>query len=102
MFPAEIIILLSMVSTLEGDSSYKSRLAGMDEYVDYLYRSLVWRGFLETSGDSAFRMTSMGETELKQFLEENTSRARTIIESLHKLGIESAHKFEELSMGKTG
>jgi len=97
MFPREMVILMAMA--LPGDSGMALLNRPMDvmnEYIGYLYNSLVWRGYLRKNGSKAYELTSMGKETLTIFLNENRAQAKDIITALQQLGIESTRRIEDL------
>jgi predicted transcriptional regulator len=97
VFPSEMVILLSIALSSASDKTLISRpVDGMNEYIGYLYTSLVGRGFLRENGSKRYKLTSKGNEALLKFLDENRSQAESILKALHLLGVESSHKVEEL------
>ena len=97
MFPREMVILMAMA--LPGDSGVTLLNRPMDvmnEYVGYLYNSLVLRGYLKENGANGYELTSMGKETLTVFLNENRTQVEDIIKALQQLGIEGTRKIEEL------
>ena len=105
MFPNELIILLAIA--LSGGSGMTLRTRPMlaaseNEYVGYLYRSLVTRGFISENGSKGFKLTSKGSEALLTFLNKNQTKITEIIEALNVLGIESSYRIRELGKEAIG
>ena len=103
MFPGEMVILLSIA--LSGDSGNSLISRPMDitnEYIGYLYDSLVRRGYLRKTSSTEYQLTSLGQEAMHIFLKENRGKARDIILALQQLGIESSQKIDELGKELTG
>lgn len=98
MFPSEIIILLAMAVSGNFGPALNRPMDVMSEYVEYIYNSLAWRGYLKCTDSNGFKLTASGEEELSRFMNDNRSRGLDVIKALHQLGIESFNKMEELSM----
>ncbi|MBA7486910.1 hypothetical protein ES707_22472 [subsurface metagenome] len=97
MFPGEMVILLSIaLSGGSGNSLISRPMDIMNEYIGYLYGSLVRRGYLRKTGSTKYRLTSLGREAMQIFLKENRSKARDIIQALQQLGIESSQMIDEL------
>ena len=100
MFPSEMLIL--MASAAARDSSKKllaNRMDVVDEYIGYLYDSLVKRGYLKRSSSGEYQLTSMGNEVFFEFLHYNRTRARDMIERLQQLGIEVSPEIDVLKEG---
>ena len=97
MFPSEMVILLSTaVPGGSGDSLISRPMDIMNEYIGYLYDSLVRRGYLRRNSSRKYQLTSLGREAMRIFLKENRSKTREIILALQQLGIESSQKIGEL------
>ena len=97
MFPSEMVILLAIALSGSSGMTLRSRPVDvMNEYIGYLYNSLVRRGYLRKSGSKGYKLTSKGSEALLTFLNENRAQAEDIIKALHQLGVESTYKIEEL------
>ena len=97
MFPREWVILLAMALPSDSSMTLLNRPTGvMNEYIGYLYNSLVLRGYLRENGSKGYELTSMGRKTLTIFLNENRTQLGDIIKALQQLGIESTRKIEEL------
>jgi len=97
MFPSEMVILLSIALSNSSDNTLMNRpMDVMNEYIGYLYTSLVRRGYLKESGSKGYQLTHKGSKALLIFLNKNRSRAEHIIKALNQLGVEGSHKIEDL------
>ena len=90
MFPSEMVVLMAMAST--GQSHSRPLGCPVDvsyDYVDYLYKSLVQRGYLKETTSRAYQLTLKGRLAIFQFLRQNKTRVQDIAEALQNLGIET-------------
>lgn len=101
MFPSEIIILLARAVLSNSGPALNRPMDVMSEYVEYLYNSLAWRGYLKSTDSNGFKLTSLGEEELSKLMNDNRSRAVDVMKALQQLGIETINKMEELRIGVT-
>ena len=89
MFPGEMIILMAIA--IAGDPDKKLLCRPLDvtgEYIGYLCKSLVKRGFLTESKPKSYRLTAKGMSTLFDFLFKNKSRTLDMIKMLQQLGID--------------
>ena len=97
MFPREMGILLATALPSDSNMTLLNRpMDVMNEYIGYLYNSLVLRGYLRGRGSKGYELTSMGAETLTLFLNENRTQAEGIIKALQQLGIESTQKIDSL------
>jgi len=97
MFPSEMVILMSIALSGDADRTLISRpMDVLNEYIGYLYESLIKRGYMRENGSKGYKLTSKGSETLLTFLNENRTKAEDIIEALQQLGIESNYRIGEL------
>jgi len=89
------MLIATVISTDSGLSFFSSPLDEMDRYLESLYASLVKRGYLvQESGK--YTLTPRGAVIFTSFLEENRTKTKSIVSTLHRVREESSRKFEEL------
>jgi len=89
MLPSEMIILMAIV--VNGKTSKKFLTRPMDitnEYIGYLYNSLVNRGYLKHRGLADYQLTPVGREAIFEFIRKNRSRSKDVVKRLQLLGIE--------------
>ncbi|UCG55315.1 MAG: hypothetical protein JSV32_03645, partial [Dehalococcoidia bacterium] len=59
------------------------------DYVDYLYKSLVRRGYLKETTSRAYQLTVKGRLAIFALLRQNETRVQNLAEALQNLGIET-------------
>ena len=97
MFPSEMVILMAIVIA-EG-SGKKPLTRPMDvtgEYIGYLCKSLVSRGYLGRKSSSGYQLTSKGRQTILDFIQKNKNRVNETVSMLHQLGIEDSQAIEKL------
>ena len=103
MFPSEMVILMSIALSGDADRTLISRpMDVLNEYIGYLYESLIKRGYMRENGSKGYKLTSKGNETLFTFLNENRNKAEEIIEALQQLGIESNYRIGELGKEVVG
>lgn len=94
MFPGEMVILMSI--ELAGDSVKRLLNRPMDvsgQYITYLYKSLVKRGYLKEGKYREYELTRIGRQALTEFLRKNESRVQDLVRALKQLGIKTGEEF---------
>lgn len=90
MLPSEIVVLMAMAATGQpvaalpgcpGDESC--------DRVDYLYKSLIRRGYLKETTSRWYQLTMKGRLAIVKFLHQNETRVGELVEALQKLGIKT-------------
>jgi len=97
MFPSEMVVLMAMAATRQsitgslgwpGDVSY--------EHVNYLYNSLVQRGYLRENNPRGYQLTTKGRLAVMELLHHNETRVKELEKALQNLGINNGER-----LGKT-
>ncbi len=97
MFSSEMIILMAMALTRDsGNKLLTHPMDVTDEYIGYLYDSLVKRGYLKKNGTRAYQLTPKGKETLFEFLHQNKSRFTNAIRTLQQLDIEISQDVDKL------
>ena len=100
MLPSEMIILMAIA--IDKNSGRKLLTRPMDvtgEYIGYLYRSLVNRGFLKGHRSTGYQLTLLGRESILEFLHKNKTMAKDVVKRLRLLGIEISPA-QEQKIGK--
>jgi len=98
MLPGEMVILMAIAITR--DSGRKLLTRPMDingQYVDYLYDSLIERGFLKGNSSGGYSLTRKGRKSLVEFMRQNKVRINDTIQTLEQLGIEKSEEIARLA-----
>ena len=89
MLPSEMVILLAIsINKSTGRKILAHSLDITNDYISYLYNSLVNRGFLKGHRATGFRLTNTGREAIQSFINEHNSKDLDIIERLRALDIE--------------
>ena len=94
MFPGEMVILMAI--EVAGDSVKRLLNRPMDvsgQYINYLYESLVRRGYLKGNKYRGYELTTIGRQALTEFLRRNESRVQDLVRTLEQLGIKTGKEF---------
>ena len=97
MFPSEMVILMAVaVNKDEGKNLLTRPMDVTGEYITCLYSSLVRRDYIKKGMFGGYQLTSKGMEALREFLQENETRAKDTIKRLQQLGIERTRKMDKL------
>jgi hypothetical protein len=89
MLPSEMVILIAIsINKNTGRKLLAHSLDITNDYINYLYNSLVNRGFLKGHRTTGFRLTAFGRDAIQSFIRENGSKDLDIIGRLQALDIE--------------
>jgi predicted transcriptional regulator len=89
MFPSEMIILMAIAVARDPDKKLLCRpLDVTGEYIGYLCKSLIKRGFLVETKPKGYQLTAQGMSTLFNFLSKNKNRTLDMIKMLQQLGID--------------
>ena len=98
MFPGEMVILMAIAITRDSGKKLLTRPKDINgQYVDYLYDSLVERGFLKRNGSGEYELTRKGRKSLVEFMRQNKLRISDTIQTLEQLGIEKSQEIDRLA-----
>jgi len=90
MFPSEMVVLMAMASTGQSLSKLLGRPGNVpSDYVDYLYKSLIRRGYLNENNSESYKLTVKGRLAIYNFLRQNETKVQNLAEALQNLGIET-------------
>jgi len=90
MFPSEMVVLMAMASTGQSLSKLLGRPENVpSDYVDYLYKSLIRRGYLNENNSESYKLTVKGRLAIYNFLRQNETKVQNLAEALQNLGIET-------------
>jgi len=97
MFLGEMVILMAIGVSRDSGKRLLAQPVGRErDYIGYLCDSLVKRGFLKGNKTRGYELTLMGMKTLFEFLLENKNRARDMVKTLRRLGIECSQDVDEL------
>ena len=89
MFPSEMVILMAIAASGSSGKELITRPIDVaSQYVDSLYNSLVWCGYLKRDSSEGCQLTSKGRETPFEFSSQNKNRKKdlqTIIMSSHCL-----------------
>ncbi len=103
MFPSEMVILTAMaVNRHSGNKLHRQPMDITGEYVDYLYESLVKRGYLKGNPSKGYHLTPQGRESLAEFLQKNDTRVKDTINCLRQLGIRYSLEMDRLGRHLAG
>ena len=103
MFPTELVILMAIAKAGAVSKKLVTRSMGIpDEYIGYLYNSLVRRGYIKGNGSRGYQLTSSGRKALFEFLRENGMRFGDVAKLLQQLDIEISHEIDKLDKEVVG
>ena len=98
MLPGEMVILMAIAITRDSGKKLLTRPMDINgQYVDYLYDSLVERGYLRGKGSGGYELTRKGRNSLVEFLRQNKVRINDTIQTLQQLGIEKSEEIDRLA-----
>ena len=103
MFPGEMVIL--MATALPEGWGEKLLMRPMDvanEYIGYLYNSLVTRDFLIENSSGEHELTTKGRKALLWFMHEDKTGVKDAIEILQQLDIGANRKVDKLEKEMVG
>ena len=96
MLPSEIVILMAIaVNKNNGKKLLTRRMGITSEYIGYLYKSLINRGYLRGHRSTGYQLTLTGREAILGFLKKNKTRAKDVVKRLQLLGIEVSPEQEE-------
>jgi DNA-binding MarR family transcriptional regulator len=98
MLPSEMVILMAI--SINKDTGHKLLAHSLDitnDYIDYLYNSLVNRGFLKGHRTTGFRLTAIGKEAIQCFTKEHGSKDLDAIERLRALDIEIGQEEKKIN-----
>ena len=88
MFPSEMVILMAIAGSRDSGKRLLSRpmdVAG--DYINYLYNSLVTRGYIRANSSEGYQLTPKGRQALFDFLRSNKTRVSDTMKTLQQLDI---------------
>ena len=96
MFPSEMVILMAIAANKDTGKKLLNRpMDAAGEYIDYLYDSLVNRGYLKGHRSTGYQFTTMGSEALVAFIHKNETMSKDVVKRLHLLGIEISQAQEQ-------
>jgi predicted transcriptional regulator len=97
MLPGEMVILMAIAITRDSGKKLLTRPMDINgQYVDYLYDSLVERGYLKGNSSGGYELTWKGRKSLVEFLRMNKVKINDTIQTLEQLGIEKSREIDRL------
>jgi DNA-binding MarR family transcriptional regulator len=89
MLPGEMVILMAIsINKNTGRKLLAHSLDITNDYINYLFNSLVNQGFLKGHRTTGFRLTAIGREVIQSFIKEHGSKDLEVIERLRALDIE--------------
>jgi hypothetical protein len=96
MLPSEMIILMAIsINKSTGQKLLTHPMDVTNEYIGYLYNSLVNRGYLKGHRSTGYHLTTIGREAIFDFIKKNNSNSIDIVKRLRTLGIEISPEQEQ-------
>ena len=103
MFPSEMVILMAIAAFgSSGNELITCPIDVASQYVNSLYNSLVWRGYLKRDNSEGYQLTSKGRETILEFLRQNKNREKDLVITLQTLGIEVSSEIKKTGKSKIG